>query len=496
MKDHGGYIWWCTGKGPFRMDPSQFLIDNTRPRVSLQTIEIQNQEIDYRQLQLDSAYATSIPNSDRILASYQNVSPTQNFPHNLALPYDLNNLKFFVTGIHWNSISDLDYEHWLEGFDEGWSRPRNEGEVVYTNLSPGDYVLKLRATSKYGVLSEIYEYPFTILAPWWARWWAILLEVVLALAVLVGFIRYRTYRLEKNRRLLQRMVQKRTLELEKSKEDLESSLQETLKAQNQLILSEKMASIGLLSSGIAHELNNPIHAILNGSKILEKDLHDLRVFLENLDKSIVTDASAFAELKAAFRVDELLRSLEINKDILSLGAEKTSQIVRSLRNYSRLDDEKMVEGDIHQALDSTLTLLESKIKHVVNVERKYGTIPTVLCYYGQLGQVFMNLIGNAVDAILEDENPRKDEGKIIINTLKEGDYIIIRIDDNGVGIPEDKQNRVFEPFYTSKEVGKGTGIGLSICKDIVEKHNGELLLKSKYLEGTSFEVRLPLRPKE
>ncbi len=284
-------------------------------------------------------------------------------------------------------------------------------------------------------------------------------------------------------------------EEKRSKEELDRTLARLKEAQQQMVQNEKMASIGQLTAGIAHEINNPINFVYNGIDSLKMSLDDLMMIVNKYNelneasngqvKEVLTEVE---ELKRKLRFNKLLKTLpEVISDIKT-GANRTIEIVKGLRVFSRLDEEEQKMANINECLESTLILLRNKTKDKIKVKRYLDDhIDEIMCYPGQLNQVFMNLLNNAVDAIPED----KKDGQLMIYTENLKDSVIIRIMDNGMGIPEDVQKRIFEPFFTTKPVGIGTGLGLSISYGIIEKHEGKIYVNSEVGKGTEFVIELP-----
>ena len=242
-------------------------------------------------------------------------------------------------------------------------------------------------------------------------------------------------------------------------------------------------------AGIAHEINNPVTFISAGVDSLDKNIGEVREVLDIYQK--VTPGNAEKKLKEIEKLKEKIEYKEtireINKliDSVKTGTERTTEIVKGLRTFSRLDEDVLKVADIHEGLDSTLILLRNKYKDRIEIKKRYGDVPEIECYPGQLNQGFMNILSNAIDAI-------DDKGTITIVTSKSNGSIRIGIKDSGRGIPEDIQSRIFEPFFTTKEIGKGTGLGLSITHSIIEKHNGNIEVKSKARQGTEFVIVLPV----
>jgi signal transduction histidine kinase len=296
---------------------------------------------------------------------------------------------------------------------------------------------------------------------------------------------------EKNEVLRQQQEELKTINelLENQKKELQLTLESLKLTQSQLVQSEKMASIGQLVAGIAHEINNPVTFISAGVDSLNANLQEVRQVLDIYN--MITMDNAEEKLKEIEKLKEEIEYQEtvseIDKLIYSVrtGSERTAEIVKGLRTFSRLDEDVLKFADIHEGLDSTLILLRNKYKDHIEIEKQYGDIPEVECYPGQLNQVFMNVLSNASDAIDE-------KGTITINTSITNESIRVSIKDSGRGIPEDIQSRIFEPFFTTKEVGQGTGLGLSISHSIIEKHKGSIEVKSEVGKGSEFVILLPL----
>ncbi len=260
--------------------------------------------------------------------------------------------------------------------------------------------------------------------------------------------------------------------------------------QSKLVESEKMASLGVLTAGVAHEINNPVNFISAGIKSLKEnytDLEDLLKLYLNLDRKKISEAQwdEIDELKAELEIESLLPEIEELFGSIRNGATRTAEIVKGLRNFSRLDEGDMKKANLEEGIDNTLVILNNRLKNRVKVTKEYSKLPEVVCYPGQLNQVFMNIIYNATDAI-------EGEGEINIKTGQDNGNIKISIKDSGKGMTEDVRSRIFEPFFTTKAVGKGTGLGLSISYGIIEKHKGSIDVKSEAGKGTEFIITLPL----
>ena len=283
---------------------------------------------------------------------------------------------------------------------------------------------------------------------------------------------------------------------------LEKTLKELQNTQAQLVQAEKMSSLGQMVAGIAHEINNPISFIYGNILHTNNYTRDILKLLHLYRQHYQDPVPEIKNFAVDCEVDFLIEDLPKILDSMNMGANRIRELVLSLRNFSRLDESEMKKVDIHSGIDSTLLILQHRLKTTDNkseitVVKEYGNLPTIECYPSQLNQVFMNLIANAIDAL----DGQKIPGVITIKTevkkeLIEGvnrDLVIISISDNGPGIDKSVQQRMFDPFFTTKPVGKGTGLGLSISHQIVvEKHRGELRCSSPENGGTVFKILIPI----
>ena len=284
---------------------------------------------------------------------------------------------------------------------------------------------------------------------------------------------------------------------------LELALCELKLAQTQLIQAEKMSSLGQMVAGIAHEINNPVSFIFGNLTYTQEYTGNLMKLLQMYRDELPEPPAAIRDEIDTLELDFLLDDLPKMLSSMQVGATRIRDIVRSLRNFSRLDESDMKKVNIHEGIDSTLMILEHRLKAqsvsragtehhcpIIQVVKEYGELPLVECYAGLLNQVFMNIIANAIDVLQE---PLQNPGIICIRTEVEGSFATIAITDNGVGITDQVKQRIFDPFYTTKAIGSGTGMGLAISHSIiVEKHKGEINCISAVGKGTKFVIKIPI----
>jgi len=282
-------------------------------------------------------------------------------------------------------------------------------------------------------------------------------------------------------------LQERNNQLTKTLKDLKDT-------QDHLIQSEKMATLGILVSGIAHEINTPLNFIYLGMQNLELKLDDQRDSINKIQEISINSSKEKDNqtLSSAYfkNSEEFIKDIGKLTQTMKQGVERTNEIINSLSNYSRIDSKQMTHSNINNEIDNALLFLTDKHKRKINIVRNYSSIEPIKCYPGLLNQVFLNVLKNAMESI-------NNNGEVIISTSlvekkKKGkSYVEIFIKDNGKGIPKDKQSNLFDAFFTTKEAGKGTGLGLFISKSIIEKHEGTIKVKSEINKGTEFTIHIP-----
>ncbi|WP_246581292.1 sensor histidine kinase [Echinicola shivajiensis] len=291
--------------------------------------------------------------------------------------------------------------------------------------------------------------------------------------------------------ILEEKVKLRTEELERTLSNLQNT-------QTQLVNQEKMASLGQLTAGIAHEINNPINFVSSNISPLKRDIKDIMEIVEAYREKGKTEfkeetKEELQELEEDLEFDYLIEEVALLLKGMEDGAKRTVEIVKGLRLFSRVDEQDVKKVDLHDGINSTLVLLNSTMGKI-EVKKDYGNIPMVECLAGKMNQVFMNIISNAIQALGEQGSENSAPG-ILIKTMSQNGEVTLEIEDNGPGMPEHVRERIFEPFFTTKAVGKGTGLGLSIVYKIIENHRGKLDVFTSPGKGTKFVIKLPVYQK-
>jgi signal transduction histidine kinase len=298
----------------------------------------------------------------------------------------------------------------------------------------------------------------------------------------------RDVQLQELNRNLESMIRDRTMELENSHEALKRAYFDLQSAQEQLIQTEKMASLGQLVSGIAHEIKNPLNFIYGNTGFLADYTQKLQSVVEAFDKLPSISPEDRAEITRqmeSIHYAFIKEDLKILIDNFSDGARRINAIVSDLRTFSRMDPDSISEVDLHASLEMSLNLLSNQYRNRIEIHKELGDVPKIQGYSGKLHQVFMNLLSNAFQAVGEN-------GDVWIRTRSANGAVEIEIEDTGMGIAKENLKRIFEPFFTTKPVGQGTGLGLSISYGIIEQHQGKISVASVPGKRTVFTVRLPI----
>lgn len=288
--------------------------------------------------------------------------------------------------------------------------------------------------------------------------------------------------------MLEEKVTERTHALQESNEHLK-------RTQTQLVNAEKMASLGQLTAGIAHEINNPINFITSNIQPLRRNIAEIVEVMQEYraltPETIAENLKALKERERKLGISDSIDELDDIIGSISEGSNRTAEIVRGLRNFSRLDEDDLKESDLHEGLRNTLALLAPQYRDKVNVRFELGEIPAVECFPGKVNQVFMNILTNAIQATMARADGTTPE--VVVTTSCTNDHVTVAIADNGVGMSEDVKARMFDPFFTTKPVGEGTGLGLAIVYGIVQDHFGHIAVDSTPGQGTTIRLHLPVR---
>ncbi|WP_018625981.1 sensor histidine kinase [Niabella aurantiaca] len=298
--------------------------------------------------------------------------------------------------------------------------------------------------------------------------------------------------------VLEKEVKSRTEELQQTNEELKEAMNQIQHTQAKLVENEKMASLGQLTAGIAHEINNPINFVTSNIRPLEADVTDLQQVIRryeklDLSKELSSQLQDIEKYKKEIDLEYVYEEIAILLSGIKEGANRTSEIVKGLKSFARVDEASWKSVNLNEGIESTLLLVKNSFPQKFQLVKELGNIPLVECEPGKINQVIMNVVTNAVQAICERMRKEPDIGILTIKTWEQEGQVKISIGDNGSGMTEEVRNKIFDPFFTTKDVGEGTGLGLSIVQGIIEKHNGSIQVFTETGRGTTFIISLPVR---
>ncbi|MBE9028683.1 HAMP domain-containing histidine kinase [filamentous cyanobacterium LEGE 11480] len=378
-------------------------------------------------------------------------------------------------------LSGREYEKWKEIYVTG-SRRRNQKIQQQLEQKVTEFRYQLLASI------AITGTSFLLLIPAWSL-------VLKLLQQYIQDLNQSQAALEATNQNLEGLVDQRSRELTQRNSQLENALDELQDTQAQLVQSAKMSSLGQLVAGIAHEINNPVNFIHGNLKHVGNYSQDLLQVMETYEPGDATAQAKLDELKEEYDFDFVREDLPKILQSMQTGTDRIREIVLSLRNFSRLDEAERKQADVHEGIESTLMILQHNLasnaqKLPITIQKQYSDIPAVICYPGLINQVLMNVISNAIDAIAD--NQPDCPPTITITTQSTDTHIQISIQDNGIGMDEEQQKSLFNPFFTTKPVGQGTGLGMSISyKIMTEQHQGKIWAKSELGQGTTFWLEIP-----
>lgn len=509
-----GMAWWASAP-VMTVNLQDPIIDSVAPKAFITGFNIMDQNPDYAGKDFFTSFLAegdTLWNSDKTrfftkdayprdssyLAqnkiTWDSLTSDYKMPIGLKLPYNQNSFNVSFANLDILGRDKIVYRYILDGAEEEWSEISvNTDSKNYYNIPPGEYSFKVATRGFNGIWSEPTSIDFVILPPWWQTWWAYLLFTVILGTSVYIIVQVRSEMLKKENRILEERVTHRTAQLNKTIDELKTT-------QTQLIQSEKMASLGELTAGIAHEIQNPLNFVNNFSEVSNELIQEIQ---EERAKS--------KEERDEQLESEILEDIRQNLEKITLHGKRADSIVKGMLQHSRSSSGQKEPTDINILADEYLRLsyhgLRAKDKSF-NAEFKTNFAPDLpkIPVMGQdLGRVFLNLINNAFYAVNEKKKatPQLPEGGETYTptvTVSTSTYtpsggqecVQITISDNGGGIPENIKSKIFQPFFTTKPTGKGTGLGLSLSYDIVRAHGGELKVKSEEGKGTAFIISLPI----
>jgi signal transduction histidine kinase/ligand-binding sensor domain-containing protein len=445
-------IWFGTDEGLIRLDPNkEYRVDHPVP-LHFTSVAAGEESLD-----LPEHLAGSIP----------------------EFPFKGNNISFNYAAPFFVKENRISYQTFLEGFDGDWGEWEDKVYREFSNLPYGKYTFRARAKNTFNIISEEINYSFVILPPWYATWWAFILYFVGFGLLVFGLVRFQT-----NRILIQEKEKNREKELAQAKE-IEKAYEDLKATQSQLIQSEKMASLGELTAGIAHEIQNPLNFVNNFSELNQELIAELKKEIEKGD---------LEEVKL------IASDIERNEEKIKHHGKRADAIVKGMLQHSRSSSNVKEPSDINALADEYLRLayhgLRAKDKSFnatmeTDFEQSIGLVDIVP---QDIGRVILNLITNAFYAVNEkkQEQIKGYEPSVSIGTKKNQNTIEIKVTDNGGGMPDSVKEKIFQPFFTTKPTGEGTGLGLSMSYDIIKAHGGTLEVETEEGKGTTFCINLPV----
>ncbi len=407
------------------------------------------------------------------------LSKWHQIPENISLRHDNNYLTFYFTAITQDHPWKIKYQYKINQVDKDWSAWSLDNAAHYSHLHPGQYTLSGKAKDYTGNQSEIVTYSFEIRNPWWLSWWMKLFYLSCVIAIF-----YFIHISQKNKTIKNERLKSQAKELEHAKE-IEKAYADLQKTQKQLIQSEKMASLGELTAGIAHEIQNPLNFVNNFSELNKELLQELNTEIEN---------GNFDEVKV------LAQDIIINEEKIHNHGKRADNIVKGMLMHSRANTGKKELTDINYLCSEYLSLvyhgLRAKDKAFnTAIETDFDPdLPKVDLVPQEIGRVILNIATNALHTVNDKSKIHQSEYHplVRVTTKKEKNNVVISIIDNGQGIPESIKNKIFQPFFTTKPTGQGTGLGLSMSYDIINAHEGTLNVESTEGEGSTFIITLPI----
>ena len=502
-KDQNGFLWFGTEDGASQFKSNSYKPAQNPPVVHLRQIRVNDESMDYNALSKESG-------SD---FRYAGPSHFESYPLNLSVPYNKNDISFHYAATDWIAPNKIRYSYRLLGLDDRWSPPASETEADYRRLPIGTFTFQIRSIGENGNWSDATNYTFSIRPPWWQTWWAYgIYSLLLGVGIVYGN-RYQRQRVEQKEREKAREkeleqakeIEKAYNNLEVAHKDLEQAHTNLKSAQDQLVQQEKLASLGQLTAGIAHEIKNPLNFVNNFSEV---SLEMVDEAMEEVKRGMGEEGKRDEENEVdRALVLEILDDIKINLTKIHEHGSRADSIVKSMLLHSRGGDGKLEPTLLNPLVKEYVNLAFHGMRASKNpfdvdldfqLDDTIGEIPLIA---EDFSRVILNLSNNGFDAMREKRARGEEEKwkggvetrtykpKLTVRTFRNAEKVTIEIEDNGSGIPDEIKDKILQPFFTTKKGTQGTGLGLSITHDIVKAHGGSMEIQSQPGQ-TVFTIRI------